>query len=151
MNRDRIFSICILLFCGLMYMETFNFARGSDLRAGPEVFPRILIGLIAALALIHLIKSFIIKEEKIRQSFNRKEFLGKYWKIIAMFMIFGLYTLFLPILSFITASLIFLFAGQALLMGLRKKKLIITNLAVTFAATFFVYFIFTETLNIWLP
>jgi putative tricarboxylic transport membrane protein len=151
MKKDRALSICLLLFCLILYMETFNFAEKTSLQvAGPEAYPRIVLGIIAVFSLIVLVQSFLTKANP-SAAFEWKGFLNKYGKIILLFLSFGIYVFLLSTVGFIIATLIFMFVGQALLMGLRQPKPVIINICVTSVATFLVYFVFTDFLGIWLP
>jgi putative tricarboxylic transport membrane protein len=151
MKKDRALSISLLIFCLIMYMETFNFAEKTNLQvAGPEVYPRIVLSIIAAFSIIVLIKSFFTKENT-TAAFEWKGFLDEYGKIILLFLSFGIYVFLLATVGFIVATLLFMFVGQALLMGLKQPKPIIINICVTSVATFLVYFVFTDFLGIWLP
>lgn len=153
MTKDRIFGSSILLFCLVMYMETFNFAEKTKWQvAGPEAFPRAIIGFVAVTTVILLIQTFFQKtKSNSSSSFTWKEFLPNYGKIIIQFALFGIYVFLLPILSFIPATIIFLIVGQALLMGFKKPKEILLNLTISFITTFAIYLIFTYLLKIWLP
>jgi len=151
MKKDRALSIILLLFCLIMYMETFNFAEKTKMQvAGPAVYPRIVIGIIAFLALIVLIQSFFAKTKN-SEAFNWKNFKEKYSKVIILFILFGIYVYLLSVLGFILSTLLYMFISQALLMGFKQRKPIIINVCVTSVATFLVYFVFTDFLGIWLP
>jgi putative tricarboxylic transport membrane protein len=151
MRKDRILSISLLVFCLLMFMETFNFAEKSKMSiAGPEVYPRIVIASIAAFSVILLIRSFFSKANPTPR-IGMKEFIKKYKKIILLFLFFGIYVFLLPNISFIFATILFMFVSQALLMGIKHRKQLMINVCVTSVSTFFIYFIFTNFLNIWLP
>ncbi|MBM7570035.1 tripartite tricarboxylate transporter TctB family protein [Aquibacillus albus] len=151
MVQDRIFGISVLIFCLIMFMETFNFAEKTPWQiAGPAVFPRFIIAVIAVVTLVLLIKSFLQKSDR-TSSFSWETFINKYGKTIILFALFGVYVVLLPILSFIIATLLFLIVGQAVLMGLKKPKTIVLNLSISVIMTFSVYLIFTHLLNIWLP
>jgi putative tricarboxylic transport membrane protein len=153
MKKDRILSICMLLFCTVMYMETFNFAEKTSIQvAGPAVYPRILLYVIAGFSIIILIRSFFTKASGDESTvFSWKGFLDKYKKIVLLFLFFGVYVFLLSNVGFIMATLLFMFASQALLMGLKKTKPVIINVCVTSVSTFLVYFVFTESLSILLP
>lgn len=150
MSNDRFLSIVLLVFCFIMYFETFNFAEKTEFQTiGPTVFPRAIIIFIAVMSVIHLLTTFKGKTEK--REFNREDFFLKYGKIIALFALFAVYVLALSLVGFIPATLLFLIVGQALLMGFKKRKIIISNLLVSVISTFTVYIIFTNFLAIWLP
>jgi putative tricarboxylic transport membrane protein len=151
MRKDRILSISLLVFCLIMFMETFNFAEKSKMNiAGPEVYPRIVIASIAAFSVILLIRSFFSKADPAPR-LEWKEFIKKYMNIILLFLFFGIYVFLLPNVGFIIATILFMFVSQALLMGVKKRKQLIVNICVTSVSTFFIYFIFTNFLSIWLP
>ncbi|MFZ7103029.1 MAG: tripartite tricarboxylate transporter TctB family protein [Peptococcaceae bacterium] len=151
MTKDRVLSIVTLMVCFIMYRETYQFAKKASWQlVGPQVFPRVVIIIIALLAVIILIQSFIYENSK-KEKFDFRKFWGSYGKSVVIFFVFGLYVIFLPRIHFMAATIMFLVATQALLMGVKKRKALITNLAVTLIATFSVYTIFTNFLNIWLP
>lgn len=150
MSNDRSLSVVLLVFCSIMYFETFSFAEKTEFQTiGPTVFPRAIIIFIAVLAVINLLMTFKKKTEK--RQFNRDEFILNYGKVIAVFALFAVYVIALSLAGFIPATLLFLIVGQALLMGFKKPKIIISNLLVSFISTFTVHIIFTNFLAIWLP
>lgn len=149
MTKDRLFSTCILLFCLLMYVATYDFASGPTVGAvGPEVFPRAVIAVTALLAGISLLTSFINKSEK---RIDLRGVPHKYRAVGFLLLLFLLYAFALPVVGFVPATLGFMFIGQATLRGLSRRKDVITNVVVTVLSTLVVYFVFTEALNILLP
>ncbi len=158
-KKNLAFAIGILLFCILMYMETFRFASESTLRVGPQVYPRILLAVLACLTGVYIMKEIVMKaisnktqeENKEKKHFNWRSFFSYYYKTFFVFVLFALYIFLLNNVGFIISSLIFLFIGQTLLMKMKSIKLYIINVSVTFVATFFIFIVFTEVLGVRLP
>ncbi|MEC5423305.1 tripartite tricarboxylate transporter TctB family protein [Virgibacillus sp. C22-A2] len=154
MVKNRILSICTLIVCLVMYMETFKFGEKTSVQVvSPAAYPRFLLYFIAGFSIFILIQSFFTKTDKNQAIvFNFKKFWNKYREIILLFLFFGFYVFLLSSnVGFIISTLLFMFASQALLMGLKRLKSVITNISVTTVLTFFVYFTFTEMLSIMLP
>jgi putative tricarboxylic transport membrane protein len=154
MTKDRAFSLTVLIFVAVMYTETYNFPEKSNWEMFSTAFyPRILLGMIGVLSLIQLLRSFKVKPVQKKPSSESKEgtFWSKHGKIIGLFLIFGLYVFLLPIFGFILATILYLFTSQAILMGIRKPKLLAINSVVTLGTTGIVYQIFTNVLRVWLP
>src|SRR5690625_3291429 len=151
MLKDRIFSIVVIIVCIVMFLETFNFSTSSPYNTGPELFPRIIILIVFLLSAALLIKSFFTKSEGRKTFISLKEFIDHYGSTILFFISFLIYTILLPILGFIFATLLFMFFAQTILTGFKKKKLLLLNVVISSISTIGVYFTFTEVLSLWLP
>lgn len=151
MSKDRVLAITLLLFVIVMFTETFNIAGKNSFQIYSSAFyPRILLAVIAALTVVLLITSFLGNKKGTRKKVEFKD-LEKYAKVVLLFVFFGIYISILPYLGFILSSTIYLFISQGILMGYRKVKTLILNVAVSLIATFSIYFIFNNLLNVWLP
>ena len=71
--------------------------------------------------------------------------------VFLIFLSMGVYLYLMPILGFIGTTIGFLFACQAILMGLKGKKVIIQNMSVSIFTPIIVYFIFNNLLRVLLP
>lgn len=157
MTRNRIFSASMLLLCLIMFLATYTFAdAGSTVGrvAGPATFPRWVIAITAVFATVNLVASFISKQERKEKStgrFDASAFISRYRSPLILSALFFAYVLALTLLGFVASTLAFLFLSQLLLRGIKTKRDIITNLAITLVGTFAVYFVFTEMLTIILP
>jgi putative tricarboxylic transport membrane protein len=154
MTKDRALAIAISLFVIVMYIESYNIAGKSDWQKFSSAFyPRVLLTIMTILAVILLIRSFVLGKhnEKIRRSVDFKVFLEKYWKVILLFISFGIYVFILTRVGFVISSALYLFISQLILMGMKSRKSLFLNISITVIATLSIFFIFNYGLNVWLP
>lgn len=120
------------------------------------VFPRIVLGILAILAVILLIQG-ILKARKENRSFlswkGTRFFTEHYDKAKLFGTIIGLvaYILLMPILGFIPASLLFIFFFNVLYAGRWGKKDLAISLSIAAVETMTVWFIFGYLFEITLP
>jgi putative tricarboxylic transport membrane protein len=153
MTKDRALCLALILLVGVMFAETFNFPEKSDWQMySPAFYPRIILTIIGILTMVLSIRSFKLAKQSTESNGNdaKQSFWKEYGNIILLFVVFGIYAVLLPQIGFIMASILYLFASQAILMGIGKKPLIL-NSTVSLVATLAVYFIFTNILGVWLP
>lgn len=111
MNRDRIASIVILAFCAFFYYESFGISTQNLTGLEASFFPRVLLGSIAVLAILLLIRSFIIKKpaavkkEEAGEGVKEK---NKWWQVWVIFALFAVYIFFIDILGFTISSFLFM-------------------------------------------
>lgn len=152
MTRNIALSLGMLVFCALMYWETFNFPEASRFRAGPEVFPRFILLIIAGLSAILLIRSLVTERHSLKNvEFDFRVFAREYWLVIALFALFGVYVVALTVVGFVPATLVFLMAGQIMIARRTDAKTLGIAAAVTIFATLSISYIFSQVLRIWLP
>jgi putative tricarboxylic transport membrane protein len=153
MTKDRALSLALVLFIGVMFAETFNFPEKSDWQMySPALYPRIILSIIGILTVILCFRSFKPTIKQTADHKDRKQNSRRaYGKIVWLFVFFGIYVILLQQLGFIIATILYLLCSQAILMGIRKPKAVILNSSVSLVATFTVYFIFTNVLQVWLP
>jgi putative tricarboxylic transport membrane protein len=152
MTKDRALSLALILFVGVMFAETFNFPEKSDWQMfSPAFYPRIILSIISVLTLILCIRSFKQAKPATESKDRKSSFWKEYGKVILLFVIFAIYVILLQLIGFIMATILYLLASQAVLMGIKERKAWILNSSVSLIATFTVYFIFTDVLQVWLP
>lgn len=153
-TKDRYLATIILIFVAILLLESTNIPEKTSWQPyGSALFPRLLLIAIGSLSILLLIKSFIKPasgHSKI-SIFSIKENIKEKKKIIAIFILCGLYVYTLPHISYLIATISFMLASQALLMGINTRAKLITILATSFSLTPAIYFIFQHGLNIWLP
>jgi len=153
LTRDRAFALVVLLVVAILFVESYEIApRASWQPYGSAFYPRILLGVIGALSLFAVIRSFLPGAERQPPLLPElRSFLAHNPKIIALFFLFAGFTALLPVFGYIATSIAFLILSFALLTrGLTVKKAII-GIAVAIAATAFVYVVFHYGLRIRLP
>jgi putative tricarboxylic transport membrane protein len=149
--KDKIFSIFIIIFCFVMFLQTYNFDQKTLFQPVSSAFyPRIIIIVIFIFSLILLLLSFTKKQNNNKIKFN-KQMIDFYKNPIIIFSSFAIYIYILPIIHFIPATLLFLFAGQLLLYENRRLRGLFIISAVSVSSTFIIYFTFLDALNILLP
>jgi putative tricarboxylic transport membrane protein len=148
--KDKIFSIFIIIFCFVMFLQTYKFDQKTLFQPVSSAFyPRIIIIVIFIFSLILLLLSFTKKQNnKIK---SNKQMIDFYKKPIIIFSSFAIYIYILPIIHFIPATLLFLVASQLLLYKNRRLKGLFIISAVSTSSTFIIYFTFLYALNILLP
>ncbi|WP_133634993.1 tripartite tricarboxylate transporter TctB family protein [Halomonas ventosae] len=153
-TKDRYLSTIILIFVAILLLESANISGKTSWQPyGSALFPRLLLITIGALSLLLLIKSFIKPSNDFYKLsiYSIKINLKEKKKIIAIFVLCGLYVYALPHAGYLSSTISFMLISQAVLMGVNTKAKLITILATSFSLTPGIYFIFQHGLNIWLP
>ncbi|MGM0704172.1 MAG: tripartite tricarboxylate transporter TctB family protein [Pseudomonadota bacterium] len=153
LTKDRALALAMLLITGIMLVETRNIPEPTSWQPyGSALFPRILLAVVALLSLLILVRTFFGSSNRSPAPRHAwREWVIQNRSILALFGAFGLYAALLPIIGYIAATLTFLLASLALLMGVDTKRKWLINLAVSVTLTFSVYVIFRFGLNVWLP
>jgi hypothetical protein len=118
-------------------------------------FPKIVIGILAVLAVIIVTKNVIVRVH------NKKPIISKEWRFFVkdadLFMLFGslglfiLYILVLDMLGFLVSSLICIFLFNLLFCRTLKLKSILISLVITVISSVLVWYLFSVVFNISLP
>ncbi len=113
---------------------------------GPGFYPRIVLGITAALAAALLWFSF---RDRTSPHADREE--KNYSLVFSVFLVFGLYVGALPFLGFRIATLVFVAAMQATLEPPRSTRGCLAIAASALITTFVCYFVFEKYLSVLLP
>ncbi|MDW7747413.1 tripartite tricarboxylate transporter TctB family protein [Halomonas sp.] len=157
LTKDRALALAMLAISGILLAETRNIAPPTSWQPyGSALFPQILLGIIALLSLLLLLRSFLIPSETPKGEPDRPRRSPTAWVrhnaiVLSLFGLFGLYALLLPLVGYLPATLAFLVASLALLLGIDTRRKWIINLAVSCTLAPLVYVIFRFVLNVWLP
>lgn len=153
LTKDRALALSVLLVTAVLAVESGDIKPPTSWQPyGSALFPRLLLAVIGLLATILLVRSLIV--ERPRRDTPRRtfpEWLRHHRTVLSLFGLFGLYALLLPVIGYLPATLAFLVASLALLLGIDTRRKWIINLAVAFTLAPLVYVIFRFGLNIWLP
>ena len=118
-KKDFIFAVSVIIFCLIMYAETFNFPPPSKFHTfAPSAYPRMLIYTMLVLAGILLLISAIkaLRTGGFGFSYQGlKDGLREKRIIMAVFGLFGVYLVLMSVLGFIIAAFLFLVICQWLL------------------------------------
>ncbi|CEP37296.1 MULTISPECIES: tripartite tricarboxylate transporter TctB family protein [Halomonadaceae] len=153
LTKDRALALVLLLIVAVMWMESGSIAPPTSWQPyGSALFPRILLVVIGGLSLMILVRSLLVK---VPERAGAKQLLTDWFKsrrtIVALFLLFGLYAALLPLVGYIAATIGFLVASLALLMGTNTRRKWIINLTLSFTLTLVIFVVFRFGLNVWLP
>lgn len=157
MFRDRIASIVLLAFCAFFYYESFGISNKNLTGMEATFFPRVLLGSIAILAIILLIRSFFIKQpaaEKAGPTEATEKKKNQWWTVWLIFALFAVYVVVIDILGFTFSS--FLFMAIVYLIAVKipvKSNLKRHALSISFLLVISIAltFIFENFLQVYLP
>lgn len=153
LTKDRALALALLLMVAVMWVESGSIRPPTSWQPyGSALFPRILLVTIGFLSVLLLVRSLFTRvtpvaswRTEISDWFTRRKI------VVALFVLFGLYAALLPLLGYIVATISFLVASFALLLGIDTKRKWAINLGISLTLVPLVFFIFRYGLNVWLP
>ncbi len=153
LTKDRALAFATLLLVAVLWFEARNIPpRTSWQPYGSAFYPQLLLAVIGALAMVLLARSFLPTQPRQAPLLpDIRDFVVRQYKIVLLFVLFGLYAALLPVLGFNAATMGYLAASFALLIGFGKWRKLILALAVAVVATLLVYYVFQYGLRIRLP
>lgn len=152
MANNRLVSIGLLLFCGFFYYQS-TLIESKELTGLPATFfPRIILGIIAFLSVIMLVKSFFVPDKKTPKSESTEGKNKKEWIVWLLFALFAVYLVLINVVGFITSSFLYMAAVYLLIVQQKrswKKHLVAIGglLAITLGISLF----FQSVLHVYLP
>lgn len=153
LTKDRALAIAMLIMVAILYVESGNIRPPTSWQTyGSAMFPRLLLGVIAILSVLILVRSLLNgSPSQARERPMAMQWLKHNRVVLVLFALFGLYALVLPVLGYLASTLAFLVAAQALLLGVDSRRKWAINLGVSVVLASLVYVIFQFGLNVWLP
>jgi hypothetical protein len=145
MSRDGITGLVVLAASLAFFALTLELKQNPLVPIGPGFYPRIVLGLTAALA-ISLIAFDLFGERKSEAKGNLNHRL-----VLTVFAIFGLYVGALPFVGFRLATLVFVAALQAALEPPRGPRAWAVVGVTALVTTLVSYFLFERYLQVLLP
>lgn len=155
MTKDRVSVLILLIFCAFFYYQTYQIPDKGFTGLDAAFFPRIILGLIAVLAVFMMVRSLSssYKERKNVQEKGRTEQENqKGWKVWTIFALFGLFILSTTILGFIISSFCFMIVVYFIVLSRERtlKQHILTMVSLL-VVSYVLAFIFRNYLNVLLP
>ena len=147
LSRDGWGGLAVLAASLFLFALTFGLKDNPLVPIGPGYYPRIVLGVTAALALAVLISDLFRKSDRDSPSGEKLN----YGMVVAMFAVFGLYVGALPYVGFRVATLVYVAAANAMLEAPRGIKGWLRVAAVALITTFVVYVAFERYLTVLLP
>lgn len=156
MGRDTITGLAVLAASLVLLWATIGLERHPMVPVGPAFYPRIVLGITAAMALLLVALDLVARRRSASLPAQpvppREGEGGPNYRLVAIaFGIFAAYVLALPYLGFRIATLAFLVAMQVALETPRGARRWAIVLAVAVVATFAGYFAFERYLHVLLP
>lgn len=155
MTKDRYLATAVLLVVAILFFESGNIPDKTSWQAyESSLYPRILLGCIATLALLLLFNSFRSSASEETVSVKREtptKRPERNLKVLGIFVLFGSYAALLPFLGYLIATMAFMVTTQALLLGIDTRRKWAINLVTAGILVPLIYVIFEYGLNVWLP
>tara|TARA_R110002126_G_scaffold257599_1_gene400650 strand:+ start:126 stop:596 length:471 start_codon:yes stop_codon:yes gene_type:complete len=153
LTKDRALALALLLIVAVMWVESGSIAPPTSWQPyGSALFPRILLVVIGVFSLLILVRSLLVK---VPERAGAKQLINEWFQsrrtILALFLLFGLYAALLPVVGYIAATIGFLVASLALLMGINTRRKWMINLTLSFTLAIVIFVVFRYGLNVWLP
>lgn len=147
-NRDTIVAFLLILLSVALYAATYDI-RGlmMDPTMGPELWPRVVVGLMGLLSVIYLVLS--MRGRYTEQAAERPP-LHHFINPVGCALSFGLFMVLLPYLGFFVGGFIFIFVLLTFLGGWNPRSLVL-HLAISAGAIAITWAMFTHVLRMYLP
>ena len=150
MGRDGVAGLLLLALSALLAVQSRQIPRTPFLPLGAEFYPRVLLVVLAAGALLLLVVDILRHRRQGATREGLPRFRDVPRSIPAIFAVFAGYVFLMPILGFVLATLAFVAVAQVLLGPHRPRDLPrIGLLAVGTAAA--MYLVFERYLHVFLP
>ncbi len=145
LSKDGWGGLAVLAASLLLFGLTLGLKESALVPIGPGFYPRIVLGLTAALAFA------LVVVDRFSKKLPRAEAPADYRLVAAMFALFGLYVGSLPFLGFRIATFAYVAATNALLDFPKSARGWARAAAVALTATVLVYLAFERYLTVLLP
>lgn len=152
MGRDGYTGLVVLAASLALFWMTLGLERHPMVPVGPGFYPRIVLGITAALAIALIAADVLARRRRMPAPAAAAEAQSRNYRLVAAaFGVFAGYVLALPWLGFRVATLLFLLALPVVLErpGDRRRWIVVAVLAVL--ATAATYFVFERYLHVLLP
>jgi putative tricarboxylic transport membrane protein len=150
MGRDGGIGLGLLGLCGLLYWQTGGIPTPPFVPIGPAFYPRIILILLAALAVWLILGDALARPRRRARPAARATSPLNYRLVVICFIIFGAYVIGLSVLGYLLATFLFVL-GLGWVMGPREHRELPKLAAVAIATTAVTYLIFEKYLHVFLP
>lgn len=150
LNRDTVTAVLLLLFCGLLFQQTFFVRKVPFSIMGSEVWPRVILTALFVLLLIYLFKSLITPPKDTIEKRPLKVWLEMYRNPLWCFGMFFLFLISLPYLGMLISGILFVFITQTII-GSRDKRSLLLHALVAVGAVGGMWAVFRFGLGVVMP
>ncbi|MBS3666552.1 MULTISPECIES: tripartite tricarboxylate transporter TctB family protein [Halomonadaceae] len=153
LTKDRALALALLLMVAVMWMESGDIRPPTSWQPyGSALFPRILLVVVGLLSLLILVRSLWVNVPERPGAIQLiTDWFQSRRTTLALFLLFGLYAALLPVVGYIAATIGFLVASLALLLGIDTRRKWMINLTLSGTLAIVIFIVFRYGLNVWLP
>lgn len=148
-GRDAITGLVVLAASLLLFWGTLGLERHPMVPVGPGFYPRIVLGITAAFALLLIVADLVSHRKRAAAAAPARTL--NYRLVVVTFGIFAAYVVSLPWLGFRLATFAFLLAMQAALDPPRTPRRWTLLAVIAIVATAVIYLVFERYLHVLLP
>jgi len=148
-NRDVVVAIGLMLLCGVCFAATFQIRDMGYATIGAEVWPRLVLLILALLTLVYLGQS-LRRPAPEGGGAGLTGWLGRYKNALWCYALFALFLLTLPWLGMLIGGILFVFAALTV-MGERTLRAHLTHATIAIGTIGLMWAIFTFGLRVILP
>ncbi len=148
-NRDVVVAIGLMLFCGLCFAATFQIRDMGYATIGAEVWPRLILLILALLTAVYLGQS-LRRPAPESSSNGLTGWLRRYRNALWCYALFALFLLTLPWLGMLIGGVSFVFAALTV-MGERTLRAHLVHATIALGTIGLMWAIFTFGLRVILP
>jgi hypothetical protein len=150
MGRDSGIGLGLLAACGLLYWQTGAIPTPPFVPVGPAFYPRIILVLLAILAIWLILEDVITAPRRARAAESAPVPRPNYRLVAIGFAVFGGYVIGLSILGYLLATFLFVL-GLGCVLGPREVRGLAKLAVVAAGTTLGTYLIFEKYLYVFLP
>lgn len=151
MSRDGIAGLAVLAASLVLFALTLDLKDSPMVPVGPGFYPRIVLGLTAALSLGLIIADLLAHRRAPLSEVSRKEEKFNYLLVAMSFAVFALYAAALPWLGFRIATFLFVGGSNALLDPPRGARGWVRAMILALVTTVVTWLVFERWLSVLLP
>lgn len=151
LNADTIIALALLALCGAMFAETFTFEIPRMSSFGIRLWPRIVIGTLAVLSLVYLVRSLKQIRAEAGAPFAWRAWLTANRNVLACFGLFALFIATLPIFGMLIGGILFVYILLAIMGDRRSSRQHAINAAIAVISVGGMWAIFTFALRVIMP
>ena len=155
LNRDTIASLCLIMASGGLMLASFEIREPDYGVLSPAAWPRLIIVIMGALSVIYFIQS-VFGQASTKATSEAGDprpgglagFLAYWRNVLAVFIIFGLYLIILPLLGMLIGNILL---SLSLLTALGGWRPIVMHLCVALGTSGGMWMLFSYVLEVFLP
>jgi hypothetical protein len=155
LKREALLGGATVVLCGVLYYETTLIADYGFAQVGADVWPRIILGVISALALVQIILGLgtrrpVAAPPDAGQSDTDQGWLSRVLVPVTVFAGVVLFALLVPFLGFMMSGLLMVFALLSVI-GPKSPRAILIHAGVATVSVVCVTLFFTQVMGVLLP